>query len=65
MMLTVNGERREARSATVRRLLGELDYETEFVAVAVNYTVLPRGRWDEPVLKDGDAVEIVSPRQGG
>jgi sulfur carrier protein len=31
----------------------------------VNYDVVPRARWAETVLKDGDQIEILTPRQGG
>jgi sulfur carrier protein len=65
MVLIVNGEKRSAKAASVRALLAELEYEGSFFAVAVNQAVVPRRAWDAPVLKDGDKVEIVSPRQGG
>lgn len=65
MVLTVNGETTEAKAPSVRGLLAELDYEGTFFAVAVNHDVLPRARWDEPVLREGDEVEIITPRQGG
>jgi len=65
MFLIVNGERRETTATRVDALLGELDYEGAHLAVAVNYDVVPRARWAETALKDGDAVEILTPRQGG
>lgn len=65
MQVIVNGERREITSTRVDALLGELDYAGTHLAVAVNYDVVPRGRWAETVLKDGDAIEILTPRQGG
>lgn len=65
MELIVNGETRRAKAASVRALLKELEYEGNFFAVAVNQAVMPRRSWDEPVLRDGDKIEIVSPRQGG
>ncbi len=65
MQVIVNGERREITATRVDALLGELEYEGSHLAVAVNYDVVPRGRWAETVLKDGDAVEILTPRQGG
>jgi sulfur carrier protein len=65
MIVTVNGERRETRAATVAALLRELEYEGGHLAVAVNHDVAPRARWNETSLNDGDAVEIISPRQGG
>ena len=49
----------------VDALLAELDYEGTHLAVAVNYDVVPRARWADTVLNDNDAVEILTPRQGG
>ena len=65
MVVTVNGERREVAAATIPALLRELDYEGEFLVVAVNHDVVQRRRWDEVEIKAGDAIEIVTPRQGG
>ena len=65
MFLIVNGERRETQATRVDALLGELDYAGNHLAVAVNYDVVPRSRWAETTLKDGDQVEILTPRQGG
>jgi len=65
LRLTVNGERQQVAAASVRALLDALGYDGEFIAVAVNQAVVPRGRWGEDVLRDGDDIEIVSPRQGG
>ena len=65
MDLIVNGETRRASAQSVRALLAELAYEGSFFAVAVNQNVVPRRDWDQPVLRDGDRIEIVSPRQGG
>lgn len=65
MRLTINGETHEVAAADIRTLLAELNYEGTFVAVAVNHAVVPRSRWAEAALAEGDQVEIVSPRQGG
>jgi sulfur carrier protein len=65
MQLTVNGERREISASRVDAMLSELEYEGTHLAVAVNFDVVPRARWAETELKDGDAVEILTPRQGG
>ncbi len=65
MFLIVNGERRETTATRVDALLGELDYEGNHLAVAVNYDVVPRTRWAETTLNEGDQVEILTPRQGG
>ncbi|CAN5148411.1 sulfur carrier protein ThiS [soil metagenome] len=65
MFLIVNGERRETQATRVDALLAELDYEGTHLAVAVNYDVVPRARWADTPLNDNDAVEILTPRQGG
>jgi sulfur carrier protein len=65
MFLIVNGERRETKATRVDALLAELEYEGAHLAVAVNYDVVPRARWGETPLNDNDAVEILTPRQGG
>ena len=65
MFLIVNGERKEITATRVDALLGELDYEGNHLAVALNYDVVPRARWAETPLKDGDQIEILTPRQGG
>lgn len=65
MVLTVNGEPQEVAATTISVLLQELDYEGEFVVVAINHDVVQRRRWHEIELKAGDAIEILTPRQGG
>ena len=65
MVLTINGEPQEVAATTIPALLQELDYDGEFLVVAVNHDVLQRRRWDEVELKAGDRIEIVTPRQGG
>ncbi len=65
MVVTVNGAPQEVAATTIPALLRELDYEGEFLVVAVNHDVVQRRRWDEIEIKAGDAIEIVTPRQGG
>jgi sulfur carrier protein len=65
MRVIVNGEAREIASARVDALLGELDYEGTHFAIALNFDVLPRSRWAETALNNGDEIEIITPRQGG
>ena len=65
MRVIVNGEQREIASASVDALLSELEYEGTHFAIALNFDVLPRGRWAETALQTGDEIEIITPRQGG
>jgi sulfur carrier protein len=65
MRVTINGELREIASSHVDALLSELEYEGTHFAIALNFDVLPRSRWAETMLKAGDEIEIITPRQGG
>lgn len=68
MRLRVNGEWTEwPAPMTVADLLERLGLGAVAVgiAVAVNHEVVPRTRWSETVLQDGDAVEIVRAVAGG
>jgi sulfur carrier protein len=65
MRVTVNGEARDISAASVDALLAELDYAGNHFAVAVNFDVVPRARWAETPLNNGDEIEIITPRQGG
>ncbi len=65
MRVIINGQAREISSRSLDALLSELEYEGTHFAIAVNYDVLPKGRWAETALKSGDEIEIITPRQGG
>jgi sulfur carrier protein len=65
MVLIINGERRQTDARRIAALLAELEFTGTQLAIAVNRGVVPRKRWDEVELRDGDAIEIISPRQGG
>ena len=65
MVVIVNGERRETVAAHIDALLDELEYPSRQLAIAVNYDVVPRARWGERRLNEGDRIEILTPRQGG
>jgi len=65
MRVTVNCEQREIAASHVDALLSELEYEGTHFAIALNFDVLPRSRWAETMLKAGDEIEIITPRQGG
>ena len=65
MRVIVNGEQREINASRLDALLRELEYEGTHFAIAINYDVLPKSRWAETMLKAGDEIEIITPRQGG
>ena len=65
MKIVVNGEISPTQAADLAELLVERDYRPELVATAVNETfVRARERATTP-LREGDRVEILTPRQGG
>src|ERR1700743_639407 len=65
MRVRVNGEAKDVTAQRIDALLGELEYEGAHFAIALNYDVVPKSRWAETSLKDGDEIEIITPRQGG
>ena len=69
MELKINGDAREVdddEARTVADLMQILGVErARGVAVAVNHKVIPRSRWHEVKLSDGDGVEIIRATQGG
>lgn len=65
MRISVNGRPLEVEAATLAALLGELDYVEVTVATALNQAFVRAVDRETTPLKDGDAVEILAPRQGG
>ncbi|MYA06460.1 MAG: sulfur carrier protein ThiS [Holophagales bacterium] len=69
LRLEVNGQERElpvpGSDASVLDLLASLDQHPKTVAVEVNRELVPRARFGDTSLHDGDRVEIVRFVQGG
>lgn len=65
MQIVVNGKPRDVAAATLAALLAELDYGDATVGTALNQTFVRAVDREATPLAEGDAVEIVSPRQGG
>ena len=66
LAVSVNGSERElVPGTTVAHLVSELAPEARMVAVEKNGEIVPRTRWAETKLADGDRVEIVRFVQGG
>lgn len=66
MQIVLNGRPRAIESAaTVRRLLEEMDYPPEVVAVQVNDDIVPRSRFADTRLAEGDRVEVITFAAGG
>ncbi len=66
MRITVNSLPREVPpGATLADLLAELAVRESGTAVAVGIDVVPRARYAERELAEGDAVEIITAAAGG
>lgn len=64
--ITVNGERRDLDSPVrLVAFLESLGVDPRSVAVARNGDVLPREKWPETTLQDGDVLEVVRMVGGG
>jgi sulfur carrier protein len=65
MRIQVNGRSHEVQATTLANLIDELGYGDRKVGTAINQEFVRDRDRDKRVLQDGDAVEIVTPRQGG
>jgi sulfur carrier protein len=65
MHIHVNGKALDVAAATLAALLRELEYEDGAVATALNQFFVRKSDRGKTPLKEGDAVEILAPRQGG
>lgn len=66
MKITINGDPRELQDGlTVTALLAELGIQEDRVAIELNLEIVPKARFADTLLKDGDRVEIVNFVGGG
>ena len=66
MQIVVNGEARQLPQATrLQALIDQLALGERRVAVEINGEIIPRSRWAERPLADGDRVELIHAVGGG
>ncbi len=65
MQITVNGETAVTEAATVLDLLRSLEIDPVRVAVELNLDILPKARYADTAIADGDRIEIVHFVGGG
>ncbi len=65
MKITVNGEARVTEAKSLEDLCRELGFLEAKIATARNGEFVPAKVRASVALSDGDAIEVVSPRQGG
>ena len=61
----MNGTQQDVQACDLAHLLVELEYEDAVVATALNQTFVRAKDRAATALKEGDEVEILTPRQGG
>ena len=64
-MLTINGQSVDAAGKTVAEYLAEAGFNTVRIAVERNEEIVPKAKYAETVLADGDVVEVVNFVGGG
>lgn len=66
MKVTINGKEREvAAGTTVEQLVATLSLKTDRIATERNLSVVPKARYADTALADGDRLEIVTFVGGG
>lgn len=69
MKLQINGEQRDFVAPpapfTLAALVETLGMKSDRVAVELNRDIVPRDRWNETVLHEGDRLEVVHFVGGG
>ena len=65
MNLLINGESRSSSAATLSALVDELSMKPDRVAIELNREIVPRDRWSQTALQEGDRLEIVHFVGGG
>lgn len=64
-MVKINGEELDIAGKTVAEYLATTSYDSKRIAVECNGDIVPKAKYGETVLKDGDCVEVVSFVGGG
>lgn len=64
-MICINGEKIEKEEIKLSSYLEENKINPQRIAVELNSEILPKSKYGDTVLKDGDIVEIVNFVGGG
>jgi sulfur carrier protein len=63
--ISINGDVRKVSGKSLAAVLAELQLDRPYVATALNGEFVPRGLRAETEIREGDAIEVVAPMQGG
>ena len=64
-MVKVNGVELDIAGKTIAEYLASTNYDPKRIAVERNGDIVPKAKYSETILRDGDSVEIVSFVGGG
>lgn len=64
-MVKINGEEINAAGKTLTAYLQEAGYNMQRIAVERNQEIVPKAKYEETILEEGDSVEVVSFVGGG
>jgi sulfur carrier protein len=66
MILIVNGEKIEFKDeGNILDIINSLENKSEYFAVALNKTFIPKSQYLNIRLKENDQLEVVTPHPGG
>ena len=65
IVVKINGTAADAAGKTILQYLAETSYDVSRIAVERNGEIVPKARYGETTLEDGDEVEVVSFVGGG
>jgi thiamine biosynthesis protein ThiS len=65
MNITINGQEQSFAPTTLALLIEQLGMKQDRVAVELNRDIVPRAKWTETDLAEGDRLEIVHFVGGG
>ena len=65
MRVTVNGQTKDIREATLKDLIERFARHPQRVIAELNGEIIDREQWENTVLKDGDRLELVGFVGGG
>ena len=66
IQVSINGEPKQLKTdITIKEMLKALDYQNEWLGVAINTTFISKTAHDQTIIKEGDHIDILSPIQGG
>lgn len=64
-MVKINGEEQNVSGKTVAEYLETTEYNPKRIAVERNGWIVPKAKYGETVLQDGDKIEVVNFVGGG